>query len=118
MSAKFLTLPDGRKIEVPSPAEDAAIHAGIAADPDTRELDAAWFADAKPAAEVLPPELYAGLVAMNRRAGVRGPQKAPLKRPTTIRFDADVLEALKATGKGWQTRVNEAMREWVKTHRA
>ncbi len=44
----------------------------------------------------------------------RGPQKTPLKVPTTIRFDADVLAALKATGKGWQTRVNEAMREWVK----
>ena len=34
----------------------------------------------------------------------------PLKVPTTIRFDADVLAALKASGKGWQTRVNEAMR--------
>ncbi|WP_198301443.1 BrnA antitoxin family protein [Vitreoscilla filiformis] len=43
-------------------------------------------------------------------------QKTPAKRSTTIRFDADVLEALKATGKGWQTRVNDAMREWVKTH--
>ena len=41
----------------------------------------------------------------------------PLKVPTTIRFDADVLEGLRATGKGWQTRVNEAMREWVKLHR-
>lgn len=45
----------------------------------------------------------------------RGPQKAPLKVPTTIRFDADVLAALKATGKGWQTRVNEVMREWIRT---
>lgn len=46
----------------------------------------------------------------------RGPQKTPLKVPTTIRFDADVLAALKATGKGWQTRVNEAMRDWLKSH--
>jgi uncharacterized protein (DUF4415 family) len=36
--------------------------------------------------------------------------------PATIRFDADVLAALKATGKGWQARVNDAMREWLKTH--
>jgi uncharacterized protein (DUF4415 family) len=36
--------------------------------------------------------------------------------PTTIRFDADLLEALKASGKGWQTRVNEAVRDWLKTH--
>lgn len=34
----------------------------------------------------------------------------------TIPFDADVLAALKATGKGWQTRVNDAMRDWVKAH--
>ena len=44
----------------------------------------------------------------------RGPQKSPRKQPTTIRFDADVLSALKATGPGWQTRVNDAMREWLK----
>lgn len=46
----------------------------------------------------------------------RGPARAPLKVPTTIRFDPEVLAALKASGKGWQTRVNEAMREWVKSH--
>ncbi len=46
----------------------------------------------------------------------RGPQKAPTKVPTTIRFDPDVLEALKTTGRGWQTRVNDAMREWLKEH--
>jgi len=46
----------------------------------------------------------------------RGRGRAPLKVPTTIRFDLDVLAGLKATGKGWQTRVNEAMREWLSTH--
>lgn len=83
---------------------------------EVRELTATDVAEFKPAKEALPPELFTALVAMNRRAGVRGPQKAPTKRATTIRFDPDVLEALKATGKGWQTRVNDAMREWVKTH--
>jgi uncharacterized protein (DUF4415 family) len=34
----------------------------------------------------------------------RGPKDKPLKVPTTIRFDADVLAALKASGKGCQTR--------------
>lgn len=48
----------------------------------------------------------------------RGPQKKATKVPTTIRFDADVLAALKMTGKGWQTRVNDAMREWIKDHSA
>ncbi|MGQ0708775.1 MAG: BrnA antitoxin family protein [Rhodoferax sp.] len=83
---------------------------------EVRELTAADLRHFKPASEVLAPELYAGLLEMNRRAGVRGPQKAPTKEVTTIRFDADVLAALRATGKGWQTRVNDAMREWLKTH--
>lgn len=84
---------------------------------EVRELTQGDLAQFKPSKEALPEDLYDGLVRMNRRAGVRGPQKAPLKQSTTIRFDADVLAALKATGKGWQTRVNDAMREWVKTRR-
>ena len=78
-------------------------------DGEVRELDLADIRRFRPANAVLPPDLLKVL-------GIRGPQKAPLKQPTTIRFDADVLAALKATGRGWQTRVNEAMREWVKTH--
>lgn len=79
------------------------------AEGEVRELSTADMAQFRPAREALPPELL-------RTLGIRGPQKAPLKQPTTIRFDADVLAALKATGRGWQTRVNEAMREWIKTH--
>jgi uncharacterized protein (DUF4415 family) len=33
-----------------------------------------------------------------------------------MRIDADVLERLKATGTGWQTRANDALRNWVKRH--
>ena len=44
----------------------------------------------------------------------RGAGRAPLKVPTTIRVDADVLAALKASGKGWQTRVNDMLRDWVR----
>ena len=47
-----------------------------------------------------------------------------LSRPTaqsaqlslTVRYDVEVVEAFKATGKGWQTRMNEALRDWLKTH--
>jgi uncharacterized protein (DUF4415 family) len=38
------------------------------------------------------------------------------KKSTTIRFDSDVLEAFRAGGPGWQTRMNAALREWLKTH--
>ena len=51
---------------------------------------------------------------MARRGRPVGSVKAQPKASTTIRFDQDVLAALKATGKGWQTRVNDAMREQVR----
>lgn len=77
---------------IPTEAEDAAITAAALSDPDARPLtDAEWEA-AKP------------------RLRVGRPPAAVRKVSTTIRFDADLLEALKATGPGWQTRVNDAMR--------
>ncbi len=97
----------------PTDEEDAAINAGIAADPDAFELDAEWFKRARPAAEVLPPEVYAGLVAMRRRPGERGPQKAPVKERISIRLSRDVAEYFRATGDGWQTRIDEALRDYV-----
>lgn len=51
-----------------------------------------------------------------RRGRPLGSTKAQTKVATTIRFDPDVLEALKASGRGWQTRVNDAMRDWLKAH--
>ena len=46
----------------------------------------------------------------------RGLQKAPTKVSTTVRFDADVLAAFKSMGKGWQTHMNKALKEWLATH--
>jgi uncharacterized protein (DUF4415 family) len=40
----------------------------------------------------------------------RGPQKAPTKVLTTIRLDADVLAFFRSKGRGYQTRINEALR--------
>lgn len=53
-------------------------------------------------------------ITARRRGRPVGSVKAAPKIQTAIRFDPDVLAALKATGKGWQTRVNETMREWLK----
>ena len=61
-----------------------------------------------------PEELQAGLEAARRKRG--RPAGSGTKEQVAIRFDRDVLAALRATGPGWQTRVNEAMREWVKSH--
>lgn len=40
----------------------------------------------------------------------RGPQKAPTKVLTTVRLDADVIAFFRAQGRGYQTRINEALR--------
>jgi uncharacterized protein (DUF4415 family) len=46
----------------------------------------------------------------------RGRPPIAVKRPTlNMRVDAEVLEAFKATGPGWQTRINSLLREAVKS---
>jgi uncharacterized protein (DUF4415 family) len=42
----------------------------------------------------------------------------PAKEQIAIQYDADVLAYFRATGKGWQTRMNEALKEWLKEHAA
>jgi uncharacterized protein (DUF4415 family) len=44
------------------------------------------------------------------------PPVGAAKISTTIRFDADVLAAFKAQGEGWQTRMNDALSDWLKSH--
>jgi uncharacterized protein (DUF4415 family) len=48
----------------------------------------------------------------------RGPQKAPTKELISIRLSKDVLERLRASGAGWQARVDEHLRDWLKKKRA
>jgi len=38
------------------------------------------------------------------------PKAAVTKEPIKIRLDADVLAALRASGEGWQTRINDTLR--------
>ena len=49
-------------------------------------------------------------IAARKRGRPVGTVKANAKVSTTIRFDADVLDALKATGRGWQSRANDLLR--------
>ena len=48
---------------------------------------------------------------------IRGAFYRPIKRAVTIRLDADVLEWFRAQGPGYQTRLNQALREYVTQHR-
>lgn len=74
-------------------------------DEDSPELDEAWFRRARPASELLPPEL------LKRQPGQRGPQKAPTKQLVSLRLDPDVVAHFRETGEGWQSRINEALRK-------
>ena len=51
-----------------------------------------------------------------RARGQRGEQKAPKKVATAIRLSPEVVAFFKAGGQGWQTRVDEALREYIKEH--
>jgi len=75
---------------LPTPEEDAAIATGIAQDPDTYE----------------PSDRE---IATMRRPG--RPMGSGTKTQITLRLDTAVVEKFKATGAGWQTRINEVLRE-------
>jgi uncharacterized protein (DUF4415 family) len=81
--------------------------------PDTEnpELTEEDFRRARPALEVLPKEV---VEAIRRYRGQRGPQKSPTKERISLRVDRDVIEAFRASGPGWQTRANEALRSYAK----
>ena len=55
--------------------------------------------------------------ALRRKVGIRGPQKAPTKERITIRLSRSVVERFRATGEGWQTRVDVALQSWLKKHK-
>jgi len=93
--------------------EDAAITAAALSDPDCPPLTDAQLARMRPAREVLPPALYAALTDKSKphtitlvsdaedRARQKRMSHPPLGNPkqaTTIRLDADVMGAFKATG--------------------
>jgi uncharacterized protein (DUF4415 family) len=96
--------------------EEARIQAGIARDPENPEWTEEDFKHAKPASEVFTPEQLDSL--MKRRPGQRGPGKKDPKVAVTLRLDREVVDAFKADGEGWQTRINETLRKAVSRRRA
>ena len=85
-----------REIYMPTDEEDAEINRGIAADPDTFEVSEAQF-------------------AQMRRLG-DGLRADSFKILLTIHYDVDIVERFQAMGNDWQTRMNDALREWLNLH--
>jgi uncharacterized protein (DUF4415 family) len=83
----------GREFDLPSNQEAEEIHSTTQSDPDAFTLDE---------------------FKKMRKAG--RPKAAQTKERVTIRLSPEVTRFFRASGKGWQTRLDEALREYVKTH--
>ncbi|CAH2771555.1 MAG: Uncharacterized protein conserved in bacteria [uncultured Caballeronia sp.] len=92
------------KLRRNTPEEDAAINRGIAADPDAAALSAQEMKALRPFPEV---------IAESRMGR---PPKEHRKEQVSVRYDADVIAAFRATGEGWQTRMNNALRIYLSEH--
>ena len=88
----------GRVLILPTPAEDAAITAAAMSDPDAVPFTNAEWAQVKP------------LVRRGRPLG------SGSKTQVTLRLDVEVIQKFKASGDGWQTRINDALKSWVQSH--
>jgi uncharacterized protein (DUF4415 family) len=73
---------------------------------DSPELTKADLAKAKPFADVFPD------LATSIRRG-RGPGRSPAKKQVTLRISAEVIDYYRSTGDGWQSRIDQTLREAV-----
>lgn len=61
--------------------------------------------------EHLPPEVLAHFPTTLAR--VRGLQKAATKKPVSLRLSAEVVDHFRAGGPGWQTRIDQALKDVI-----
>jgi uncharacterized protein (DUF4415 family) len=85
-----------KKLIRPTDIEDAQITTAAMTDPDNLPLTDAELKQFK--------------------RGRGRPQGSGSKEQVTLRLDAQILEQFRATGSGWQTRINDALLDWAKHH--
>ena len=86
-----------KKLIRPTDDEDKLITAAAISDPDAAPLtDSEWES-----------------VRTRLKRGRGRPLGSGSKAQVTLRLDLEVIEALKATGAGWQTRANDVLLKWV-----
>ena len=90
-----VTTKSGRKILLNTEAEDSTINQGIALDPDTYEVSDEDFRHLRPIGR--------------SEAGVT-------KERISIRLSPEVVKYFRGSGKGWQTRVDEVLKDYISLH--
>jgi len=78
---------------------------------EVREISSADLKGFRTAREALP-------ASVRRKVGVRGLQKAPTKERITIRLSPEVVARFRATGEGWQSRMDAALQDWLRKHKS
>lgn len=88
-------------VAMPTAEEDKTITAAARSDPDAQPLTL------KQLKEMVPLRTLRGR-----------PKSGNKKLLVSVRYSPEVVAYFKSTGKGWQSRMNEALREYVEQHRA
>jgi uncharacterized protein (DUF4415 family) len=86
---------------MPTAEEDKAITAAARSDPD---------------AQPLTPKQLKSMVPLRTLRG--RPKSDNKKLLVSVRYSPEVVAYFKSTGEGWQSRMDEALREYVERHRA
>lgn len=86
-------------VAMPTAAEDRAITAAARADPD---------------AQPLTPKQLKAMVPMRALRG--RPKSANAKQLVSVRYSPEVLAYFRATGEGWQSRMDGVLRQYVARH--
>jgi uncharacterized protein (DUF4415 family) len=88
----------------------------------TAEADEAWFERARPAKEVSKDLVGPAAAITPFSFQCSSPDAAGRHWPSrrsgyvNIRLDADIVRSFRRTGAGWQTRLNDALRDWLREH--
>lgn len=88
-------------VAMPTVEEDKAITAAARSDPD---------------AQPLTPKQLKEMVPLRTLRG--RPKSDNKKLLVSVRYSPEVVAYFKSTGEGWQSRMDEALREYVEQHRA
>jgi len=88
-------------------------------DPEMLEFEAALLRSVDQAQKGAIAATHTPEVIQARSAGrPLGSIKTDRKVPITIRLSPEVSSAFRATGSGWQTRIDAALKDWLRTHSA